>query len=216
MYFAVQSFEAGMRDLDRALDDITAIRSQIARSAEFRGYGAVTVAATGVLAILAALVQAYWLPDPAADVPSYLALWITTAGVSVILIGSEMVARSRRIHRGLADEMIHAATAQFVPAAVAGALLTFVLFKFAPQTLWMLPGLWQIVFSLGFLASCHALPRPMFATGVWYLAAGLSSLALANEAHAFSPWAMGGPFGIGQLLMAAILACFAGTSDVES
>src|SRR5262245_65432737 len=97
MYFAVQSFEAGMRDLDRALDDIIAIRSQIARSAEFRGYGTVTVAATGVLAILAALIQAYWLPDPAADVPSYLALWITKAGVSVILIGSAMVGGWRRL-----------------------------------------------------------------------------------------------------------------------
>ena len=45
---------------------------------------------------------------------------------------------------------------------------------------WMLPGLWQIVFSLGFLASCRVLPRPMFAVGVWYLAAGLVSLALAS------------------------------------
>jgi hypothetical protein len=205
-----------MRDLDKALDDITAIRGQIARSADFRGYGPATVAATGVLAMLTAAIQALWLPDPSADLASYLALWLTTAAISVTLIGIEMVARSRRIHTGLADEMIHAATAQFVPAAVAGALLTVVLFRFAPQSLWMLPGLWQIVFSLGFLASCHSLPRPMFAVGVWYLAAGLSSLALANEAHAFSPWAMAAPFGIGQLLMAAILYYSVRTSDVES
>ena len=63
----------------------------------------------------------------------------------------------------------------------------------------MLPGLWQIVFSLGFFASCRLLPRPMFAVGVWYLAAGLASLAFASGAHAFSPWAMAVPFGIGQL-----------------
>jgi hypothetical protein len=205
-----------MRDLDKALDDIMAIRSQIARSAEFRGYGPITVAATGLLAILAAAVQALWLPDPAADVGSYLVLWVTTAAVSVTLVGLEMVARSRRIHTVLADEMIQAATAQFVPAAVAGALLTVVLFRTAPDTLWMLPGLWQIVFSLGFLASCGSLPRPMFAVGVWYLASGLSSLVLGNEANAFSPWAMGVPFGIGQLLMAAILQWAPGRSDVES
>src|SRR5262245_13601350 len=205
-----------MRELDKALAEITAIRSQIARGTEFCGYGPMTVAVTGLLAFAAAGVQALWLPDPTANIVAYLALWIATATVSVILIGIEMVARSRRIHRGLADEMIHAATEQFVPASVAGALLTFVLFRFAPQTLWMLPGLWQIVFSLGFFASCRSLPRPMFATGVWYLAAGLTSLALAKEAHAFSPWAMGGPFRIGQLLMAGILACNTGTSDVES
>src|SRR5262249_38003466 len=211
-----KSLGSAMRDLDKALDDIITIRIQIARSSEFRGYGPATVAATGVLAMLAAVVQALWIPDPATDVPSYLALWVTTALICVTLIAIEMVARSRRTHPGLAAQMIHAATAQFVPAAVAGALLTIVLFRFAPYSLWMLPGLWQIVFSLGFLASCHALPRPMYATGVWYLAAGLTSLALANEAHAFSPWAMGGPFGIGQLLMAGILACNTGTSDVES
>jgi hypothetical protein len=205
-----------MRELDKALADIVVIRSQIARTAEFRGYGPVTVAATGVLAVLAALVQALWLPDPVADVAGYLALWLTTAGISVALVGVEMVARSRRIHTVLADEMIQAATQQFVPAAVAGLLLTFVLFRVAPETLWMLPGLWQIVFSLGFLASCWSLPRPMFAIGVWYLAAGLGSLAFANEARAFSPWAMGAPFGIGQLLMAAILNWSRATSDVES
>jgi len=205
-----------MRDLDKALDDIIAIRSQIARSAEFRGYGPITVAATGALAMLAATLQALWLPDAAADVARYLALWLTTAGIAVALIGIEMVARSRRIHTVLADEMIQAATAQFMPAAVAGVLLTVVLLRVAPETLWMLPGLWQIVFSLGFLASCGSLPRPMFAIGVWYLAAGLGSLAFANEAHAFSPWAMGLPFGIGQLLMAAILNWSTATSDVES
>jgi hypothetical protein len=69
----------------------------------------------------------------------------------------------------------------------------------------MLPGLWQIVFSLGFFASCRSLPRPMFAIGVWYLAAGLATLAFASEAHALSPWAMAVPFGIGQFLMAAVL-----------
>ena len=90
-------------------------------------------------------------------------MWVATAAVSVILIGIEMVARTRRIHSGLADEMIHAATEQFIPAGVAGALLTFVLYRFAPQSLWMLPGLWQIVFSLGLFASCRSLPRPMFA-----------------------------------------------------
>jgi len=204
-----------MHDLDKALADITEIRSQLARGIEFRGYGPLTVAATGVLALAAAALQAVWLPDPAANVLGYLVLWVAVAAVSVVLIGIEMVARSRRIHRGLADEMILAATEQFVPAGVAGALLTFVLFQFAPQSLWMLPGLWQIVFSLGFFASCRSLPRPMFAVGVWYLAAGLASLAFAGGTQALSPWAMALPFGVGQFLMAAILQTTVGERDGE-
>src|SRR5262245_558599 len=108
-----------MRDLDKALADITAIRSQMARGAEFLGYGPMTVAATGVLAIAAAAIQALALPDPAADPFPYLVLWVATAVVSATLIGIEMVARTRRIHRGLADEMIHAPTEQFIPYGVA-------------------------------------------------------------------------------------------------
>jgi len=203
------------QDLDRALADITAIRSQMAQGALFCGYGPVTVAATAVLAIVAGVAQAMWLPDPASDVASYLALWVATAAVSVILIGTEMVARTRRIHSGLADEMLRAATDQFIPAGVAGALLTFVLFRFSPQNLWMLPGLWQIAYSLGLFASCRSLPRPMFAAAVWYLAAGLICLALASEAHAFSPWAMAVPFGIGQLFMAGVLYRSSGEIDAE-
>jgi hypothetical protein len=204
-----------MTELDKALADITAIRSQMARGAEFRGYGPMTVAAMGVLAILAAAIQALWLPDPATDVFDYLALWWATAAISVLLIGIEMVARTRRIHSGLADEMIHAASEQFIPAGVAGVLLTFVLYRFAPQSLWMLPGLWQIVFSLGIFASCRSLPRPMFAAGVWYLATGLASLAFAGGAHAFSPYAMAVPFGVGQIFIALVLYRSIGESDAE-
>ena len=203
-----------MRDLDRALADIAAIRTQVARGAEFRGYGPMTVAATSFLAVAAGVVQRIWLPDAATQTVSYLLLWIATATVSVILIGAETVARTRRIHSGIADEMIHAATEQFIPAGVAGGLLTFVLFRYAPQSLWMLPGLWQLIFSLGFLASCRSLPRPMFAVGVWYLASGLACLAFANGAHAFSPWAMALPFGMGQLMMAGILYWGVGDNSI--
>jgi hypothetical protein len=54
-------------------------------------------------------------------------------------------------------------------------------------------------------ASCRFLPRQMFAVGVWYLAAGLFCLAAGSAARALSPWMMGIPFGVGQLLVAAVL-----------
>jgi len=198
-----------MNDLDKALAEITAIRSQVARGTVFHGYGPATLAATGVLAMLAAIAQALWLPDPAGDVIGYLALWTATAAVSVALIGWETVTRARRIHSNLAQEMIATAVEQFLPAAAAGVLLTAVLLHFAPAELWMLPGLWQVVFSLGVFASCRFLPRPIVMVGVWYLATGLACLVLARGADAFSPWAMGVPYGIGQLMVAAVLQwCF--------
>ena len=203
-----------MRDLDRALADITAIRSQMARGTEFRGYGPVTVATTGLLALLAGALQALYLPDPAATPLAYLSLWAGMAAIAVLLTAAEMVARTRRVHGGLADEMLYAAAEQYIPAGVAGTLITVVLYRFAPDALKLLPGLWQIIFSLGVFASSRSLPRGMFAVGVWYLAAGLATLALSGNAS-FSALAMAIPFGVGQLLMAFVLYRATGGPDGE-
>ena len=99
----------------------------------------------------------------------FLAVFGAVAAVSVALIGLDMVLRSRRVHSGLAQEMIWSAVEQFLPAGVAGGLLAAVLLEYTPNDLWMLPGLWQIVFSLGVFACCRFLPGAIFAVGIWYL-----------------------------------------------
>jgi hypothetical protein len=101
--------------------------------------------------------------------------------------------------------MVQSAVEQFIPAITVGFLLTVVLISVAPQECWLLPGLWELIFSLGVFASCRFLPRQMFAVGVWYLAAGLFCLAAASTTRVLSPWMMGIPFGVGQLLVAAVL-----------
>jgi hypothetical protein len=194
-----------MSDLYKALAEIDLIRGQMARAVEFRGYGPATIGATGILALLAATVQSHWLKNPGRDIGAYLAIWIAIAALSLIIIGVETVTRTRRMHHGLAKEMIHSALTQFLPTIVAGMLLTVVLARNAPQSLGLLPGLWQVIFSLGVFSSCQFLPRPMFAVGVWYLAAGLACLALGSGEWAFSPWVMGVPFGLGQLFVALVL-----------
>ena len=191
-------------ELNKALGDISSIRRQMARSTQFRGYGPVTLAATGLFAFTAAAAQALWLPHTADHIPAYLATWISTAIVSAAFIGSRMRARTQLIHSGMADEMIRMAVEQFLPSAAAGALVTLVLLWSAPAQLWLLPALWQVTFSLGVFASCRFLPRPMLIAGAWYLVTGLCCIAI-GDARAFSPWAMGIPYGCGQMLVAAIL-----------
>jgi hypothetical protein len=202
-YFAVQS-KNGMNELKQALGDISSIRRQMARSTEFRGYGPATLACTSAFAAVGAGVQALSQPDPANGISAYLGIWIATAVLSALLVGVQMCTRARRIHSGLSDEMIRMAVEQFLPAAGAGALITVVLVRCVPTTLWMLPGIWQIIFSLGVFSSCRFLPRPMVAAGVWYLLTGLICLSL-GDTRALSPWAMGIPFGVGELLVAAVL-----------
>ncbi|MGA2649666.1 MAG: hypothetical protein ABSF28_04055 [Terracidiphilus sp.] len=193
-----------MNDLNKALGDISSIRRQVAHTTEFRGYGPATLAGTGLLALAAAGAQAVYVPDPANHIAEYLTIWIMTAAVSAALIGIEMFARTRRIHTGLADEMIRMAVEQFLPSVGVGGLVTFVLLRFVPGTEWMLPGMWQVIFSLGVFSSCRFLPRATVAAGAWYLLTGLTSLAL-GDSRALSPWGMGVPYGAGQMLVAGIL-----------
>jgi hypothetical protein len=204
-----------MRDLDKALADIFAIRSQIAAGTAFRGYGPAAIAATGGLALMTAVAQFLWLDDPNGQPVIFFAGWAATALVSACIIGVEMRARSRRHHCGLADAMVHQAVEQFLPAGAAGALLAVMLWRFAPETLWMLPGLWQLLVSLGISASARSLPRSVMLGAAWYFVAGFVTLMLASQNHALSPWTMGLPFVGGQLLMAAILHFASGERDGE-
>jgi len=204
-----------MNDLHKALGDISSIRRQLARSTEFRGYGPATLAGTGALALLAAAVQSACLPDAGNHIAAFLAIWISTAALSAALIGAQMHTRTRRMHSGMADEMIHMAVEQFLPSAGAGALITVVIAHSVSAAQWMLPGLWQIVFSLGVFSSCRFLPRPMAIAGAWYLLCGLACLSLA-DGRALSPWAMGIPYGVGQMLVALILLLNAKEGEDEA
>lgn len=192
-------------ELRDALTQISEIRQQIARNEVFRGYRSLPVAFTGLLAVLAGVFQAVFIRDPAQQMAAYLGLWIGTAVAGALAAGSEMVARARFGATALRREITWLAVEQFVPSLATGALLTLVLVRVAPESLWMLPGLWQILFSLGIFASCRLLPRATFGVAVFYLLSGLLTLTLARGASAFSPWAMGLPFGAGQFFAAAVL-----------
>jgi hypothetical protein len=204
-----------MQDLHKALADIGSIRQQVAAGTMFRGFGPTVVAITGLLAALAATVQSVWLVDPGGEPIAFLAVWAATAAVSAALIGAEMIARTRRHHGGLADAMLINAVEQALPAGVAGVAIALVLMQFAPETLWVLPGLWQVLVGLGIFASVRSLPRAVAWAGAWYVAAGVVVLALSSQTQALSPWAMGVPFVVGQLLLAGILHFAYGGTDGE-
>ena len=192
-----------MTDLNRALIDIRSIRRQVAQTTEFRGYGPLTLSATAVLALLAGVVQSQWIAEPADSPVLYVALWLSTAVLCAAIIATQMLTRARRLHSGMADEMIRIAVEQFLPAGVAGAILPFVLLRGAHNVFWMLPGLWQIIFGLGVFASCRCLPGAMRLVGAWFLLTGFACIALGDE-RALAPVTMSGAYGVGMTLVAAI------------
>jgi hypothetical protein len=192
-------------ELHEALTQITEIRLQMARTQVFRGYHSVPVAFSGLLALAAAAIQSVWLPDPAQGIFAYLTLWIGVAVISLCAAGVEMWIHCQRSASPLTREITWLAVEQFLPAVVGGALLTYVLVIFASESLWLLPGLWQIIFSLGIFASCRLLPRATFWIGVFYMFCAVICLTLARGEAALAPWAMGIPFCMGQFLAAAVL-----------
>lgn len=192
-------------ELREALDSIATIRRRMAESEVFRGYRALPVAVSAVFALAAGFLQPVLVPRPEQDVRGYVALWSVVALLSIGAAGLAMFLRDRVVGTSLTRPVTWLAVGQFVPCLVAAAAVTAVLVRVAPDAAWVLPGLWQVFFSQGVFASCRLLPRPAFAVGAWYLAAGIVTLVLARGPDALSPWAMAVPFGVGQLSAAAVL-----------
>ena len=190
-------------ELREALAQIAEIRGQMARTEVFRGYRAAPVAITGILAFAAAGAQFAFVPDPAHNVGAYLGLWLGAAGLSVLVAGAGMVLRDRLAGSSWARRTTWLAVEQFLPCIVAGALVTPALLRIAPEHVRLLPGLWQVLFALGIFASRLLLPKATFGVAVFYLACGLVVLGLGLAS--LSPWAMGLPFGLGQLFAASVL-----------
>ena len=190
-------------DLHEALSQISEIRYQMARTELFRGYRAAPVAMSGVLALLAAVAQQVWITDPSHNLTAYLVLWIGAAIVSAAVSGTAIAARRRTDGSSWSRDLTRLALEQFAPCLVTGGLVTIVIARSRPELLGILPGFWQILFSLGVFASCRLLPRATWAVAVFYLGTGLICLSLGEAA--LSPWAMGLPFGFGQLLAAVVL-----------
>jgi hypothetical protein len=192
-------------ELREALDSIAVIRRRMAETEVFRGYRALPVAVSAVLALAAGFLQPTLLPRPDRDVPMYVGLWSGVAFLSIAAAGLAMVLRDRVAGTSLTRPVTWLAVGQFIPCLVGAAAVTVVIVRVAPETAWALPGLWQVFFSQGVFASCRLLPRPAFVVGVFYLAAGVATLVFARGDQALAPWAMAFPFGVGQMLSAAVL-----------
>jgi hypothetical protein len=193
-----------MTDIDSALQHVARIRDQLAASTRFQGFAPAIVAVTGGLAFALAGYQTT-TAEPAVDPRLELTQWIALAVICAALIGTEAVIRARRFHRVMADTMVTTTLRRFLPAGLAGAIMGIVILASAPEQAWMLPGAWQLLIGVGICASLINLPRQMAWAAAWYFLAGAASLLWMSEANVISPWSMGLPFGIGQLLVALLL-----------
>lgn len=190
-------------ELRDAIDRISAIHSQLAATERLRSLRALPVAFSGLLAIAAALLQPLVVGEPLLSPATYAVHWCSAAIASAI-VAAGVIARGAWSSSGaLASAHARHALVQFVPCLAVGAFVTCFVVARLPQQLWLLPGLWQLLFGLGNLAAHRLLPAPAIAVGLSFLATG--AICLWSGERALEPWAMGLPFAGGQLALAAIL-----------
>ena len=192
-------------NLHDAVTQIAEIRAHLARTETFRGFRSATVGLTSLLAIVGGGVQAIWMPEPMQTPGIWLAMWVGMAAVSLLIVGTETMLRYKRIGCRWATRVTWNVARQFLPCVAAGGALTICSWVGARESVWMLPGLWSILFGLGVCASCWLLPPQMYAVAVYYLLAGAACILEGQGTAALAPWTMLATFGIGQFLTAAVL-----------
>jgi hypothetical protein len=191
-------------ELREALTQIAEIRQQMARGQVFRGYRAATTAFSGLVALVTGVLELCFSTDlqPA----SFVVPWVTAAALCVGVVGVEMVIRTRRSASAVQRQLTLLAVEQFMPSIVAGGLLTWVFCEFLTAQVWMLPGLWMILFALGVFASARLLPREVFGVAGFYLLAGVTTLIAGRAAGVVAlNAAMAMVFACGQAAIAGIL-----------
>ena len=195
-----------MNEVDRALSDIANIRAQLAASTRFRGIAPEVNALTAVLALVVAAAQSLWPRLLAQDSYHYVTLWASVLIASTVIVAIEAILRSRALHGRMAANMLSSALRLVLPFAAAGTVISFVILRYAPATVWMLPGLWQIFIALVGFSALSNVPRMLGWVAVWYLLCGGIVLGLAGLSGTLSPWMMGIPLTVGQAAVALILS----------
>jgi hypothetical protein len=192
-----------MTEVTRAIEQIAEIHEQLARTGIYRGWRSVPVACSGLIGLAAAAWQAA-APRPL-EPWSFTAYWLMVGTIALLVGCAEILwhyaARASDAERRRSRHVI----GQFLPALVAGAIVTGALLRLSPALVALFPGLWALFFGVGIFAARPYVPRAGGWVALYYWMAGLILLWNTQGLDALSPWTVGGTFGLGQLLAAGVL-----------
>jgi hypothetical protein len=192
-----------MPDVSRALEQIAEIHEHLAKGEVYRGWRSVPVACSGLVGVLAAIWQSTSFRP--VEPWTFTIYWLAVGTVALVVgcseIGWHYVAHATATDRRRSRQVI----GQFLPALVAGALVTGALVRLSPALVALLPGLWALLFGVGIFAARPYIPRASGWVALYYWTAGLLLLWVSSGVDLLSPWAVGGTFGAGQFLAALVL-----------
>jgi len=190
-------------DVSRALAQIADIHQQMAKGEVYRGYRSLPVAASGVMGMVAAWAQPQGLG--VRDPVGFVIYWTAIAACAGFVGTSEIVYNYLVHEDAAARRRTQLVVGQFLPAVLAGAVITASFVHLSAALVPLLPGLWAICFGLGTFASRPYLPKASGWVALFYYAAGMALLWTARGPEPLRAWWVGGTFGVGQLLAAVVL-----------
>jgi hypothetical protein len=189
-----------MVELPQALAQIAEIHDQVAKTDIYRGYRSVPVAACGLIGLAAAWLQPQGLgSDPTGFVIYWVAVCAGFVGVSEIVYNYVVhdEARARRRTRRVVGQLL--------PSLLGAAIVTGSFVHLSATLVPLLPGIWAICFGIGIFASRPYLVRASGWVALYYYFVGVLLLWVARGPGTLNPWAVGGTFGVGQLMTAVVL-----------
>ena len=170
---------------DHAADQLAFIRDTMVRAGRFTSVSGAGTILTGVLVTIAAILTPY------AGAPEQrLALWLVTALVAVPLSLIAIARKANRSGQSLRTGPARTFALAFVPALVAGALLTIALVRASAWDL--LPGAWLTCYGAAIVSGGAFSVRAVPVLGALIIALGAAALFLPAITHA---WLLGAGFG---------------------
>ena len=189
-------------ELNRALAQIADIQDQMTRAEVYRGYRSVPVAASGLIGLAAAALQPHGL---AADPVGFVAYWTVIAACAGFVGIGEIVYNYVVHDEALARRRTRRVVGQLLPSLLGAAIITACFVRLSASLVPLLPGIWAICFGVGIFASRPFLVGASGWAALYYYAVGVGLLWIARGPESLNAWSVGGTFGAGQLLTAAVL-----------
>ncbi len=170
----------------RAMDNLRFIRETMEDAVCFTAVSGVGEIAVGLSAIAAA-----WLAARAATPLGWLLTWLGEACLAFLLTGAAIVWKARQADLSLVSRPGRRFALGLFPPLIAGALLTAALF--AAGALWVLPGLWLLLYGAGVVTGGAFSVRIVPVMGLGFMALGaLALVAPAAWGNAFLAAGFGG------------------------
>ncbi|MBC5799156.1 MAG: hypothetical protein GIX03_02750 [Candidatus Eremiobacteraeota bacterium] len=191
-------------EVRQAFADLAEVRGRLAGVQRFDGYSGSAAIGSGVVGIVAGLVQALVDPWPHghAQRQTYLLIWLTCLGIALVLNYGAIFAWRSRNRGAQAAVQFRTVGMSIVPALAAGGVITLALVLRGLDEL--LPGMWCATYALGLFASRAMVPHQVVAVAVAFGAIA-TALLLFPAIDPLGWWIMPIAFGGGQIAIGAIV-----------